>query len=81
MFLFNVLFLADDQVEHHLFPRMPRHNLRKVKPWILELCKQHDVEYLENTFFGACCDISRILKDVSKHSDRLNQISYTMHVQ
>lgn len=28
------------QVEHHLFPMMPRHNLRKVKPYILELCKK-----------------------------------------
>jgi len=67
------------QVEHHLFPMMPRHNLRKVKPYILELCKKHKVDYLENSFFGACCDIFHILKDVSKHSDKLNEISYTMH--
>jgi len=68
------------QVEHHLFPMMPRHNLRKVQPYIVELCRRHNVPYLENTFFGACCDIFHVLKDVSKHSDKLNEVSYSMHL-
>eukprot|EP00485_Elphidium_margaritaceum_P006383 CAMPEP_0202703926 /NCGR_PEP_ID=MMETSP1385-20130828/16711_1 /ASSEMBLY_ACC=CAM_ASM_000861 /TAXON_ID=933848 /ORGANISM="Elphidium margaritaceum" /LENGTH=462 /DNA_ID=CAMNT_0049361855 /DNA_START=45 /DNA_END=1433 /DNA_ORIENTATION=+ len=60
------------QVEHHLFPMMPRHNLRKVKPYILELAKKYDIPYLENTFLGAIFDIHRILKNVAKHSEKLN---------
>jgi len=69
------------QVEHHLFPMMPRHNLRKVKPYILELCQKHKVPYLENTFFGACCDIFHVLKEVSTHSDKLNEASFSMHTK
>jgi delta8-fatty-acid desaturase len=65
------------QVEHHLFPMMPRHNLRKVKPFILQLCKKYNLPYLENSFCGAIKDIFYVLKDVSKHADRLNR--YEIH--
>ncbi|KAK9208242.1 hypothetical protein WN944_000596 [Citrus x changshan-huyou] len=33
------------QVEHHLFPRLPRCNLRKVSPFVVELCKKHNLPY------------------------------------
>jgi len=62
------------QVEHHLFPMMPRHNLRKVKPYILELCRKYDIEYLENSFWGAVKDIFYILRDVAKHVDTLDDL-------
>lgn len=29
------------QVEHHLFPRVPRVNLRKIRPLVAEFCKEH----------------------------------------
>merc|ERR1712087_397216 len=57
------------QVEQHLFPMMPRHNLRLVKPYILELCDKYDIPYLENSFWGACGDIFTILKDVAESTD------------
>ena len=55
---------------------MPRHNLRKVKPYILELCRKYDIPYLENTFFGAIGDIYKIMKRVSKCSDKLNDLRF-----
>eukprot|EP01084_Bolivina_argentea_P263473 445952_1 len=66
------------QVEHHLFPMMPRPNLRKVKPYILALCKKYDLPYLENSFWGAIHDIGNILKGVAKHVDKLNEIHFDM---
>eukprot|EP00180_Rhodochaete_pulchella_P002923 Plantae.Rhodophyta-Rhodochaete_pulchella.ctg4647.p1 GENE.Plantae.Rhodophyta-Rhodochaete_pulchella.ctg4647~~Plantae.Rhodophyta-Rhodochaete_pulchella.ctg4647.p1 ORF type:complete len:481 (+),score=70.35 Plantae.Rhodophyta-Rhodochaete_pulchella.ctg4647:3-1445(+) len=39
------------QVEHHLFPRLPRHKLRAVRPFILELCKKHNVKFHIMSFY------------------------------
>jgi acyl-lipid Delta6-acetylenase / acyl-lipid (9-3)-desaturase len=33
------------QVEHHLFPMVPRHNLKYLKPEVEALCKKHNVPY------------------------------------
>lgn len=41
------------QIEHHLFPRMPRHNLRKVVPRVEALCKELGLDYVSPGFFEA----------------------------
>ena len=41
------------QIEHHLFPQMPRHNLEKAKPLVEELCKKHGLKYESTGFFEA----------------------------
>lgn len=41
------------QLEHHLFPRMPRSQLRKISPFVRELCKKHDLSYKSLGFFEA----------------------------
>jgi len=33
------------QIEHHLFPQLPRHNLHLVKPFVQDICKRHGIEY------------------------------------
>lgn len=33
------------QAIHHLFPRLPRHNLRKVQPLVIEFCKDVGLKY------------------------------------
>jgi fatty acid desaturase len=35
----------DNHIEHHLFPRMPRHNLPKLRPHVQELCRKHGLPY------------------------------------
>lgn len=35
------------QIEHHLFPSMPRHNLGKIQPSIKALCRKHGLPYEE----------------------------------
>ena len=33
------------QVEHHLFPFVPRHSLHKLRPIVEDMCKRHGVRY------------------------------------
>ncbi|XP_066272249.1 uncharacterized protein [Branchiostoma lanceolatum] len=37
-------------IEHHCFPRVPRHNLRKVGDMIQEICRKHNVPYDSSPF-------------------------------
>jgi fatty acid desaturase len=41
------------QVEHHLFPNMPRCNLRRVQPLVREHCARHRIEYTETSLLGS----------------------------
>ncbi|CAH9106341.1 unnamed protein product [Cuscuta epithymum] len=41
------------QIEHHLFPRLPRCHLRKVSPFVKELCKKHGLPYACVSFWEA----------------------------
>jgi fatty acid desaturase len=33
------------QLDHHLFPRIPRHNLKKIQPYIEQFCNKHNIKY------------------------------------
>jgi fatty acid desaturase len=35
------------QIEHHLFPSMPRANLRKARKLVRDYCAQHRIPYTE----------------------------------
>ncbi len=39
------------QIEHHLFPSMPRGNLKKARPIVREHCERHGIGYLEVGLF------------------------------
>ena len=41
------------QIEHHLFPSMPRPNLRTVQPVVHRYCQVHGIGYAEKSLFGA----------------------------
>ena len=53
------------QVEHHLFPRVPRHNLRRVRDLTKALCAKHGVHYEEKPFFEANVKMWKGLKRVA----------------
>merc|ERR1740138_1060707 len=40
------------QVEHHLFPRLPRHNLRIARALVKPICEKHGIHYHEPGFFA-----------------------------
>ncbi len=41
------------QIEHHLFPSMPRPNLKKVQPMVREHCARHGIGYTETSLAGS----------------------------
>ncbi|XP_062973095.1 acyl-CoA (8-3)-desaturase-like [Elgaria multicarinata webbii] len=55
------------QIEHHLFPTMPRHNYWKVAPLVKSLCAKHGVNYLCKPMLTAFADILRSLKQSGEH--------------
>jgi fatty acid desaturase len=52
------------QIEHHLFPNMPRPNLRHAQPLVREFCRQHGLPYTEATLVGSYSEALRHLHAV-----------------
>ncbi|XP_045039487.2 fatty acid desaturase 3 isoform X1 [Desmodus rotundus] len=50
------------QIEHHLFPTMPRHNYHRVAPLVQALCAKHGLVYEVKPFLTALVDIVGSLK-------------------
>ncbi|XP_029607751.1 fatty acid desaturase 2-like [Salmo trutta] len=50
------------QIEHHLFPTMPRHNYHLVAPLVRALCEKHGVPYQVKTMQQGITDVVRSLK-------------------
>ncbi|XP_072645523.1 acyl-CoA (8-3)-desaturase-like [Canis lupus baileyi] len=51
------------QIEHHLFPTMPRHNYYKVAPLVQSLCAKHGIGYQSKPLLSAFADIIYSLKE------------------
>lgn len=47
----------DYQIEHHLFPTMPRSNLKKAKKIVKPYCEKHGIPYYETGFFRSYVEI------------------------
>lgn len=54
------------QVEHHLYPYVPRHNLRAVQTMVKQVCKKNGLPYHEMTFSRSVYATMKTLKDVAK---------------
>ena len=54
------------QIEHHLFPTIPRHNLPKVNVLVKSFCKDFNVEYHETSCFDGLCEVMNKLSQVSE---------------
>jgi fatty acid desaturase len=52
------------QIEHHLFPNMPRPNLRRAQPLVRAFCAQHGLPYAEASLFGSYAQAVRHLHAV-----------------
>ena len=52
------------QIEHHLFPSMPRPNLRRAQPLVREFCRHHHLPYTEATLVGSYTQALRHLHAV-----------------
>ncbi|HET8684158.1 MAG TPA: acyl-CoA desaturase [Micromonosporaceae bacterium] len=52
------------QIEHHLFPNMPRPNLRRAQEVVREFCHRHNVPYCETTLLRSYAQALRHLHQV-----------------
>ena len=53
------------QIEHHLFPQLPRHELHVVKPLVEELCAKHGVIYRSDKFTDAIAGVVGNLRQLA----------------
>ena len=54
------------QIEHHLFPSMPRPNLRRSQDMIRSYCQQQDLPYCETSLVGSYAQALSYLNSVAK---------------
>jgi cytochrome b involved in lipid metabolism len=56
------------QIEHHLFPQLPRHQLAVVQPMVIEICQKHNIQYRSVGFMAALqeclSDFKRLATDI-----------------
>jgi fatty acid desaturase len=52
------------QIEHHLFPAMPRPNLAKARGMVRAFCSEHDISYHEDSLLGSYREALRFLNRV-----------------
>jgi fatty acid desaturase len=53
------------QIEHHLFPAMPRNQLRKAQPLVEQFCAERGISYYQTSLTRSYLDIFRHLKRAS----------------
>ena len=58
------------QIEHHLFPSMPRPNLRRVQDLVRDFCAEADLGYSEDSFVGSFRQIIQHLSDAGAAAGR-----------
>ncbi|KAK6536363.1 hypothetical protein TWF281_000602 [Arthrobotrys megalospora] len=56
------------QVIHHLYPRMPRHNLRQAQKYVMEFCKEVGIPYALYGFYDSNKQVIGRLAEVSKQA-------------
>jgi fatty acid desaturase len=57
-----VLIGLQFQIEHHLFTRLPSHNLRRARKLAKAIAKKHDIHYHEPGFFECNVEMWHQLK-------------------
>lgn len=50
------------QIEHHLFPKLPRPLLKKVRPLVKQYCTEQNIPYHETTLLGSYAEIIHVLR-------------------
>jgi len=55
----------DTQIEHHLFPMMPRHNYPKIAPQVQALCLKHGLEYDNSSVLDASLAVMKATKEIA----------------
>jgi fatty acid desaturase len=64
------------QIEHHLFPSMPRPSLRRAQPLIAAYCAERGLPYTEATLLGSYTRALRSLNTVGRSIPRRTVTTY-----
>mmetsp|Transcript_69868 Transcript_69868/g.195841 ORF Transcript_69868/g.195841 Transcript_69868/m.195841 type:complete len:524 (-) Transcript_69868:102-1673(-) len=56
------------QIEHHIYPRLPRHSLRKARVLVKAVCEKHGIGYHEPGFIEAVGETLQALAAAAKHA-------------
>ena len=59
------------QIEHHLFPTMPRCRLREAAPYVRQFCRERGVSYRETGILQAYVEVYRHLEAVARPLHRI----------
>ena len=59
-----VLGALNYQIEHHLFPNMPRYALRRAQPIVRGYCAALGIAYCETSLLGSYAIVLRYLNDL-----------------
>ncbi|WP_026423766.1 fatty acid desaturase family protein [Actinokineospora inagensis] len=65
------------QIEHHLFPNMPRPHLRHAQPIVQRFCANHDIPYVQTGLFGSYRQVLEHLHQLGaplRAADRLQRV-------
>lgn len=62
---------------HHLFPRLPRHNLRRASQLVKEFAKQEGLTYAEFGFVDGNQEVIGVLKSVAEQVKILREVAKT----
>ncbi|KAJ5372469.1 Fatty acid/sphingolipid desaturase [Penicillium concentricum] len=54
------------QAIHHLYPRIPRHNLRRTQKFVIEFCRDTGIPYAIFTFYDGNKEVISHLSEVAK---------------
>ena len=49
------------QVEHHLFPNLPRNKLKEARPIVMAFCNEHSIPYYETGLLQSYAEVTRYL--------------------
>ncbi|WVQ64415.1 uncharacterized protein L199_002581 [Kwoniella botswanensis] len=63
------------QVTHHLFPRLPRHNLRAASLLVKQYCEEQDIVYKEYGWLNGNQQVLTVLKDVANQLELLKKVA------
>ena len=66
------------QVIHHLFPRMPRHNLRRAQKFVLEFCNDVGIPYALYGFVDGSKEVISRLGEVGRQAAILAKCQKTI---
>jgi len=61
------------QIEHHLYPRLPRHNLRECSKLVKAVCKKYDIHYHNPGFLQANVELLDCLRKTAKAARNLKK--------